>query len=151
MRLYYWGFANIKIVLGEIEKECIAREPTLERYLALVRRIEKYFKGFTVEYIERAKNAESVELVKAVARNTPLAADVFLQVILDASIKIVEPEPRIINLILGEDWRTPIMAYLRHYYEPDNTVEHTRMQHRAKSYHIVDNKLYKTSVSGPLL
>jgi hypothetical protein len=89
--------------------------------------------------------------VKAAARNTPLAADVFLQVILDASIKIVEPEPRIINLILGEDWRTPIMAYLRHYYEPDNTVEHTRMQHRAKSYHIVDNKLYKTSVSGPLL
>jgi ribonuclease HI len=44
-----------KVVAGQIEKECITREPTLERYLALVRRIECYFKGFTVEYIERTK------------------------------------------------------------------------------------------------
>jgi hypothetical protein len=64
---------------------------------------------------------------------------------------MVESEPRIINLIQGEDWCAPIMSYLRHYYEPDSTVEHTRMQQRAKSYQIVDNELYKTSVSGPLL
>jgi ribonuclease HI len=42
-----------KVVTGQIEKECIAREPTLEKYLGLVRRMENYFKGFTVEYIER--------------------------------------------------------------------------------------------------
>jgi hypothetical protein len=30
-----------KVVAGQIEKECIAREPTLEKYLALVRRMEK--------------------------------------------------------------------------------------------------------------
>jgi hypothetical protein len=40
------------VVAGPIEKECIAREPTLERYLALIRRMENYFKRFTVEYIE---------------------------------------------------------------------------------------------------
>jgi hypothetical protein len=43
------------------------------------------------------------------------------------------------------------MAYLHHYYEPDSTVEHTRMQQRVGSYQIVDNDLYKTSISGPLL
>jgi hypothetical protein len=43
------------------------------------------------------------------------------------------------------------MAYLHHYYEPDSTIEHTRMQQRAGSYQIVDNDLYKTSISGPLL
>jgi hypothetical protein len=36
-------------------KECIAREPTLERYLALVRMMESYFRVFTVEYIECLK------------------------------------------------------------------------------------------------
>jgi hypothetical protein len=66
------------MVARQIKKECIVREPTLERYLALIRRMESYFKGFTVEYIERAKNAEADELVKAIARNTPLPADVFL-------------------------------------------------------------------------
>jgi ribonuclease HI len=30
-----------KVVAGQIEKECIARKPTLEKYLSLVRRIEK--------------------------------------------------------------------------------------------------------------
>jgi hypothetical protein len=39
--------------------------------------MENYFKGFTKEYIERAKNAEADELVKATARSTPLPADVF--------------------------------------------------------------------------
>jgi ribonuclease HI len=140
-----------KVVAGQIKKECIARELTMERYLTLVRRMENHFKGFTMEYIEQSKNTEADELVKVAARNTPLPADVFIQVISDASIKTVEPEPRTINLIQDEDWRAPIMTYLHHYYEPDITVEHTRMQQRARSYQIVDNDLYKTSTSGPLL
>jgi ribonuclease HI len=69
---------NSKVLAGQIKKECIAREPTLERYLALIRRMENYFNGFTVEYIKRAKNAKADELVKAIAHNTPLSPDVFL-------------------------------------------------------------------------
>jgi ribonuclease HI len=65
------------VVTGEIEKECIARDATLEKYLALVRRMKNYFKGFTVEHIDRNKNTEADELVKAVACNTPLLVDVF--------------------------------------------------------------------------
>jgi hypothetical protein len=89
--------------------------------------------------------------VKAAARNTPLSAEVFFQVISDTSIKIVQAEPRVINLIQGEDCRAPIMAYLHHYYKPDSAVEHTRMQQKARAYQIIDNDLYKTSVSGLLL
>jgi ribonuclease HI len=116
-----------KVVAGQIEKECIAMERTLKRYLACVRRMENYFKCFTIEYIKQAKNVKADELVKAAAHNTTLPANIFLQVISDASIKIVEPEPRVINVIEGEGWRTPIMAYLHHHYEPDSTVQHTRM------------------------
>jgi hypothetical protein len=42
-------------------------------------------------------------------------------------------------------------VYLRHYYEPDSTVEQTKIQQRAQSYQIVNNNLYKISVSDPLL
>jgi hypothetical protein len=110
------------------EKKSIAREPTLERYLALVRRMENYFKRFTVEYVEQRKNAKADELVKAVARNSPIPTDVFFQVIEDASVKTVLPEPRIINIIKGEDWRAAIMAYLCHYYEPASQNKQIRMQ-----------------------
>jgi ribonuclease HI len=84
-------------------KKCIAREPTLKRYLTLIKRMEIYFKGFTLEYNERSKNSEADELAKAAARNTQLCANVFFQVVPDASIKTVEPEPRVIILIESED------------------------------------------------
>jgi hypothetical protein len=52
----------------------------------------------------------------------------------DESIKTVPPELRIINIIKGEDWRAPIMAYLYHYYELDNKNKQIRLQQRAKDY-----------------
>jgi hypothetical protein len=63
------------------------------------------------------------KLVKAAARNTPLHSDLFFQTIEDESIKTVELEPRLINVIKPEDSRAPIMTYLRHYYEPDNNTK----------------------------
>jgi hypothetical protein len=39
--------------------------------------MENYFKGFTVEYIQRTKNIEPDELAKATARKKVLPPDVF--------------------------------------------------------------------------
>jgi hypothetical protein len=81
--------------------------------------MERFFKGFIVQYIERTKNEHADELAKATARKAVLPPDVFFQLIKDPSIKIVKPEPRMVNIIQGEDWRAPIMPYLRNHYEPD--------------------------------
>jgi hypothetical protein len=89
--------------------------------------MENFFKGFTVEHIERIKNKEGDELAKAAARKAALPPDVFFQVIKDPFVKIVEPEPRMVNVVQGEDWLAPIMAYLHHNYEPDNNTELIRM------------------------
>jgi hypothetical protein len=89
--------------------------------------MESYFKGFTVEYIECNKNTEANDLAKATTCNTPTPADVFFQVLQDASVKIVLSEPRIINIIKGEGWRAPIMTYICHYYEPESRNEQIRM------------------------
>jgi hypothetical protein len=117
-----------KVVAGQIEKERITREPTLKRYLALVRRMENFIKGFIIEHIDRNKNFEADELAKAAACITPLPADVFPQVISNTSIKTIELKPRVINVIQSKDWRALIMAYLCHYYEPSSAIEHTKMQ-----------------------
>jgi hypothetical protein len=113
--------------------------------------MENHFKGFIVEYIKRNRNTEADELVKDTARNMPLPTDVFFRVMEDALMKTFESEPRLINIIEGEDWQAPIMMYLHLYYESDNTNGHTRMQQRAKYYQKIDNDLYKTFVSGPVL
>jgi hypothetical protein len=90
-------------------------------------------------------------LANAAARNTLMPVDVFFHVLQDASVKTILSEPRVINIIKGEDWRALIMAYLHHYYEPDSKNEQFRMQQRVKDYQIVSNELYKTFISGPLL
>jgi hypothetical protein len=96
--------AYSKVIASQIEKECMARDETLERYLAYIRRMENHFKGFTVEHIKRTKNTEANELAKATARKAMLQLDVFFQIIEDPSVKIVEPEPRVVNIIQGKDW-----------------------------------------------
>jgi hypothetical protein len=80
-----------------------------------------------------------------------MPANVFFQILEDASVKIVLPEPRLINIIEWEDWRAPIITYLCHYYELDSTNEQIRVQQRARAYQIIGNNLYKASISGPLL
>jgi hypothetical protein len=109
--------------------------------------METFFKGFTLEHMESVKNTDADELAKAAAKKSELPPNVFFHVIEDPSIKTVELEPQMINVIQGQDWQAPILAYLRHHYEPNNTIELTRMQQRVKAYHIIGDELYKTSVS----
>jgi hypothetical protein len=63
----------------------------------------KKIKAFPVEYIDRNKNSKADEVTKASTRNNPLPDDVFLQTIIVTSIKTIEPKPRVINIIQGED------------------------------------------------
>jgi hypothetical protein len=55
----------------------MTRDSSLEKYLAIIRRMENYFRGFTVEYIERTNNTKDDELAKSATRKTKLPRDVF--------------------------------------------------------------------------
>ena len=72
--------------MGHIKKNFSTKEPKLVRYLAVVRRMEKDFVGFTLGHIPRAKNTEADELAKATTHNTQLPLDVFFQVLKVKSI-----------------------------------------------------------------
>jgi hypothetical protein len=49
--------------------------------------------------LKKNKNIKVDDLAKTAARNMPMPADVFFQVIEEASV-----EHRLINIIEGEDW-----------------------------------------------
>jgi hypothetical protein len=78
-----------KVIVSQIEKECMARDVNLERYLG---RMENYFKGLIVEYIERTKNTEADEVAKASTRKAVLPLDVFFQTIEDPSVNTLYME-----------------------------------------------------------
>jgi ribonuclease HI len=67
---------NSTVIVSRIEKECMARDATVERYLVIIRRMENNLKRFPVKYVERTKNIEADELAKVAARKTLLQLDV---------------------------------------------------------------------------
>jgi ribonuclease HI len=143
--------ADSQIVAGHIEKDYKARDPELARYLQFLRDQKKHFEGFTVKNISRNDNSDADELAKAAAQNANLPQDVFYQILNQASIKEVQVTPREVHIIQSEDWRAPIMAYLRGHYEPENEVNDIRMKQRTRNYKIINNQLYKQGICAPLL
>jgi hypothetical protein len=51
------------------------------QYLSVIRTLEKQFKVFTLQHIERNKNKEADMLAKAAAKGEPLPSDVFFHTI----------------------------------------------------------------------
>lgn len=94
-----------KVVANQADKEYVAREPMLAKYLLAVRSMDKYFKGFNTEYIERKHNDEADELAKLESCKQQLSPDVFYEVIQDPTIKTVQKEQRLAQAIMSEDWR----------------------------------------------
>ena len=66
------------MIVGHVEKEFTAKEPEWIKYLAIVRRMEIHFTGFTFRHIPRNENAEADELAKVAAQRAPMLIDVFL-------------------------------------------------------------------------
>jgi hypothetical protein len=119
--------------------------------LAILKRTREYFEEFTVKNISRTDISDADEIAKAAAQNTNLPQDVFFQVLNQASIKTKQEVLREVYIIQSEDWRAPIMAYLRGHYEPEDKVNEVRMKHITRNYKIINNQLYKQGICEPLL
>jgi ribonuclease HI len=100
-----------KVVVGQVEKDYAAKDLALMQYLTAVRSLERQFKGFTLQHVERAKNEEANALAKAAARVKALPSDVFYHIIGTPAVRSPKglqitndtKGHRIVNLIMTED------------------------------------------------
>ena len=103
----------------------------MQKYLHIVCKIDGFFLGITTKPIPRSENSEADELAKAAAQGITLPTDIFYEVISQPSVEVNVKAPKLINTIHSEDWRAPIMAYLKGYHEQKTKEEEKRMQQRA--------------------
>jgi hypothetical protein len=126
-----------KVIAGQVEKDYSAKDPALMQHLTTVHSLEKQFKGFTLQHVDRARNEEADVLAKAAARGEALASDVFYHVISTPVVHNLEglqittnaEGHRIVNLNMTEDWRAPITLFLQGYYLPGDVNEAKRLKH----------------------
>jgi ribonuclease HI len=148
-----------KVVDGQVEKEYSATDHALMQYLTAVRSLEKQFKGFTLQHVDRARNKEADALAKAAAKGEALPSDMFYHVVGTPAVR--NPEGlqitndaeghRIVNLIMTEDWRAPITLYLQGHYHPSDINEAKCLKHRSRDFALVGGQLYKKGISQPML
>jgi hypothetical protein len=147
------------VVAGQVEKDYSAKDPALMQYLTAVCSLERQFKGFTLQHVDRAKNEEADALAKAAARGEALPSDVFYHVIGTPAVRSPEglqitndtEGHRIVNLIMTEDWRALITLFLQGYYHPSDVNEAKRLKHQIRDFTIIEGQLYKKGVSQPML
>jgi hypothetical protein len=130
---------DAKVIKDHVEKESEAREPELVKYLAEVRKMERHFRGFTIEHLPRKNNGEADELAKKAARREAMPPDVFFEILTTPSTRPDKQPLSTVNAIASMDWRAPIIAFLRGHYEPVETHDLKRMQARAKGYILKDD------------
>jgi ribonuclease HI len=148
-----------KVVAGQVKKEYSAKDPALMQYLAAVRSLERQFKGFTLQHVDRTRNEEADALAKAAARGEALPSDVFYHVIGTPAVHNLEglqitndvEGHRIVNLIMTEDWWAPITLFLHGYYHRSDVNEAKRLKHRSRDFALIEGQLYKKGVSQPML
>jgi hypothetical protein len=124
-----------------------------------VRSLERQFKGFTLQHVDRAKNEEADALAKTAARGEALPSDVFYHVIGTPAVR--NPEGlqitndteghRIVNLIMTKDWWAPLTLFLQGYYHPSDINEAKRLKHQSWDFALIEGQLYKKGVSQPML
>jgi ribonuclease HI len=112
---------DAKVIKDHVEKESVAREPELVKYLAEVRKMERHFRGFTIEHLPRKNNGEADELTKKAARGEAMPPDVFFEILTAPSTRPDKQPLSTVNAIASLDWRAPIIAFLREQYEPVET------------------------------
>jgi ribonuclease HI len=66
-----------QVISGHIDKSSKAKDPKLEKYLDIVRRLEASFEGFFVKNIPRVENEHADLLAKSSAQGLPLPSEVF--------------------------------------------------------------------------
>jgi ribonuclease HI len=62
------SFSDAEVIKDHVEKESEAKEPELIKYLAEVRKMERHFRGFTIEHLPRKNNGEVDKLAKKAAK-----------------------------------------------------------------------------------
>jgi hypothetical protein len=91
------------IVAGQDEKEYLAHNQELAKYLPVVRGLERRFKGFTLRHIPRSEKNEVNELAKAAANNLPIPPETFYQVLKSRATELVPKAFHTVLLAKGED------------------------------------------------
>ncbi|KAG7627144.1 Reverse transcriptase domain [Arabidopsis thaliana x Arabidopsis arenosa] len=153
--------ATNNLVANQFNGEYTARDKKMEAYLVHVQKLAKNFEEFELTRIPRGENT-SVDALAALASTSDpsLRRVIPVEFIEKPSIELSEEEHVVpIQISADQDdpdecssgWMEPIISYISEGKLPSDKWKARKLKAQAARFVLVDEKLYKWRLSGPLM
>jgi ribonuclease HI/transposase InsO family protein len=151
-RLMVYG--DSLVVISQINKEWDCSNDAMGKYCTAVWKLEDKFEGLEFHHVERDRNAVADALSKLGSNRTQVPPGVFVQEVSRPSISmdrveecntLSQPESN------SDDWREPIIRYIKNEEEPDDKDTTERIARQSAHYTLIEETLYRRGASGVLM
>ena len=124
------------------------------KYCTVVRKLEDKFEGLEFHHVERDRNAAVDALSKLGSSRTQVPPRVFVQEVPHPSISLDQAEE--CNVLSqpesdSNDWREPIIRYIKNEEEPDDKATTERIARHSAHYTLIGDALYRRGATGVLM
>jgi ribonuclease HI len=137
-RLMVYG--DSLVFISQVKKDWDCSTDSMNRYCAVVRKLEDKFEGLEFHNVERDRNAAADALSKLGSSRAQVPPGVFIQEIQQQSVTTDQMEE--CHVLSQEeadpnDWREPIIRYIRNEEEPDDKAEAESIARQLAHYTII--------------
>ncbi|XP_016199503.1 uncharacterized protein LOC107640499 [Arachis ipaensis] len=141
-------FGDSQLVVHQVSLEYRCVSENLRKYFNVATELLSKFDSVIVRHVPRELNQEANELAQIASRYKikPSTLEKLVR-IKDIFMPLREREVLSLEKLDPEDWRVPIVEYLKN---PSLSVDR-KLKYRAQSYVLISNVLFKKSVDGNLL
>jgi ribonuclease HI len=151
-RLMVYG--DSLVVISQINKEWDCSNDSMGKYCTAVRKLEDKFEGLEFHHVERDRNAAADALSKLGSSQTQVPPGVFVQEVPRPSISLDRAEE--CNVLSqpesdSDDWREPIIRYIKNEEEPDDKTAAERIARQSAHYTLIGEALYRRGATGVLM
>jgi ribonuclease HI len=156
-RLIVYG--DSAVVINQVNNSWDHNKENMDAYCLEVRKLENKFYGLEFHHVVRDNNVAADVLSKLGSTRAQVPAGVFVHELHAPSIP--EPAPTTTDaapsqasqevMMIDVDWRQPFIDYIREQKFPTDKNLAEQIIHRAKSYVLVGDKLYRRGTTSGVL
>jgi hypothetical protein len=143
-------YGDSLVVISQINKDWDCSTDSMGKYCTAVQKLEDKFERLEFHHVERDRNAAVDALLKLGSSRAQVPPRVFVQEVSRPSISsdqaeecntLSQPESN------SNDWRQPIIRYIKNEEEPDDKTTAERIARQSAHYTIIGNTLYRRGVT----
>ncbi|XP_059654611.1 uncharacterized protein LOC132301369 [Cornus florida] len=145
-------FSDLQLVINQVTGQYYPKEERMKAYKEAVENVARGFDQIEFYQVPCVENAKTDQLaISTSSSNEDLTRIVPIDVLDEPSINL--PQEIIVIPVVPREtyWIDPLEAYLKHGVLPNQKFEAPKLRLTTAKYAIVNNQLYRKSVSGPYL